>query len=111
MQKVVQKRNATLNFFLAPGESICLIRKSVFTVNLSHVLLHFFSQTETKLELINNQIGDKGAQQLADAIRTSTVNQILSLPVSFTFIFSHVDAHTTRSLKKSHRESRGSTSS
>jgi hypothetical protein len=103
MQKVVQKRNATLNFFLAPGESICLIRKSVFTVNLSHVLLHFFSQTETKLELINNQIGDKGAQQLADAIRKNTVNQILSLPILFAFTFSHIDAHTNRSFKKSHR--------
>jgi hypothetical protein len=87
------------------------MKKSVFIINLLHVLLHFFSQTEKKLELFNNQIGDKGAQQLADAIRKNTVNQILSLPISFTFIFSHVDAHTTRSLKKSHRESRGSTSS
>jgi Ran GTPase-activating protein (RanGAP) involved in mRNA processing and transport len=39
-----------------------------------HFLLHFSFQTIKKLELSNNQIGDEGAHNLADAIGGNTVN-------------------------------------
>jgi hypothetical protein len=46
-------------------------------ISCSHLLLDLFSQTEENLELTDNEIGDKGAQQLADAIRKNTVSWTL----------------------------------
>ncbi len=41
------------------------------------MVLDLFSQTEENLDLTHNEIGDKGAQQLADAIRKNTVSWTL----------------------------------
>jgi hypothetical protein len=42
---------------------------------------YFFTsfQTQKKLKLSNNQIGDNGAQQIADVIRKNTVSNFFSL--------------------------------
>ena len=45
--------------------------------------IHFFTQTLTTLDLYRSQIGDQGAQHLADALRNNTVSIFLSYSSSF----------------------------
>ena len=69
------------------------------------------TQTLTTLSLFNNQIGEKGAQSIADALRTNTVSLFLLLthPPSHPHspsTPSHTDTHHTRSRRQSNRRER-----
>jgi Ran GTPase-activating protein (RanGAP) involved in mRNA processing and transport len=68
-------------------------------LNFPHLThLHFFIQTLTKLHLSNNQIGDAGAQHLADALRNNTVILILSSSISYTHLHFFIQTLTTLDL-------------
>ena len=45
--------------------------------------LYYYTQILTSVELRNNQIGDDGAQYLADALKTNTVTIYYYLLISF----------------------------
>jgi hypothetical protein len=71
---------------------------------LLHFIIHpFVTQTVTSLDLSSNQIGDRGAQDLANALQINKVT-----PISFfasrhhspTF---HTDTHHTRPLLQSNQ--------
>jgi hypothetical protein len=59
--------------------------------------LNFFTQTLTNLRLDDNDIGDEGAQYLADAFADSTVNILFCSFLSFIFSLFLADAHRTQS--------------
>ena len=42
------------------------------------IFLYYYTQTLTSVELQHNQIGDDGAQYLADVLKTNTVTILLS---------------------------------
>jgi ABC-type uncharacterized transport system substrate-binding protein len=56
----------------------------ILSSSISYTHLHVFTQTLTTLDLNYNQIGDAGAQYLADALRNNTVTLILSSSISYT---------------------------
>ena len=62
-------------------------------LSLSHIYLHLYSQTLTGLYLYSNQIGDAGAQYLADALRDNKVILIFSSS-SLSHIYLHLYSQT-----------------
>ena len=62
--------------------------------SLSHIYLHLYSQTLTRLDLSSNQIGDAGAQYLADALRDNKVILIFSSSLSLISIFISIHRHS-----------------
>ena len=72
------------------------------TLFLSHSFsfhhIHFVTQTLTTLDLRHDQIGDNGAQHLADAFRNNRVSLFLSYFSSFHHIHFFTQALTTLDL-------------
>ena len=60
--------------------------------------LHLFTQTLTTLDLGYNQIGNTGAQNLADALRNNTVILILSLHLDNTYTYLNFFSQTLTTL-------------
>ena len=56
---------------------------------------HFFTQTVTTLNLSFNQVGDKGAQHIADALRNNTVTLMLSSSIEYTHRHFFIQTLTT----------------
>jgi hypothetical protein len=54
------------------------------------------TQTLTTLNLSNNEIGEKGAENLADALKNNTVNIFFVLSLSSASIPYHTDADHTQ---------------
>ena len=48
--------------------------------------MHFFTQALTTLDLTGHEIGDKGAEHLADGLRNNTVTLILSSSLSYSHL-------------------------
>ena len=101
-----------------PSPMPCAQTRSVSSSSSSHThhlpLTHhrrLLTQTLTTLSLWNNQIGEKGAQSIADALRTNTVSLFLLLTHSPSHPHSpstpsHTDTHHTRSRRQSNRRER-----
>ncbi len=53
-----------------------IIRYPTLSIHVYHIHLLLSTQALTTLNLSSNQIGDKGAQDLADALRNNTVTHI-----------------------------------
>jgi hypothetical protein len=66
-----------------------------FSSSFAYICLHLHSQTLTSLHLGNDQIGDAGAQCLADALRHNTVIILITLHLSLTFIFISNHRHSS----------------
>jgi hypothetical protein len=86
-----------------------LFIEDMLPVHLSHFHLRFFTQTLTKLYFYNNQMGEKGVQCLADALKNSTVNLTLSSSISFISSLFHTDTHTSPSLRQPNQRQWGPT--
>src|SRR3984957_5455407 len=85
-------------------------RRTTFSTHLSHYHLHFFTQTLTTLDLRWNQIGEQGAQHLANALHNNTVNHFLYSSISLPSALFHTDTHHTQPSTQSNRRARGTTS-
>src|SRR3984957_16149109 len=77
---------------------------------LSHYHLHSFTQKLTTLTLQYNQMGDQGAQHLANAFHNNTVNHFLYSSISLPSALFHTDTHHTQPWMESNRRPRGRTS-
>jgi hypothetical protein len=56
-----------------------------------HLFIHQFSQTLTTLDLKDNEIGDQGAEHLANALHQNKV--ILLTPLDYLYIYSFIILH------------------
>ncbi len=65
---------------------------------IHHSTLSHFIQTLTTLDLSRNEIGDKGTQNLSDALRNNTVRQILSSSIIQLFLISYRQSRNSTSL-------------
>src|ERR1700722_741712 len=85
-------------------------RRTTFSTHLSHYHLQFFTQTLTTLDLSSNQIGEQGAQHLANALGNNTVNHLLYSSISLPSALFHTDTHHARPPGQSNRRARDTTS-
>jgi hypothetical protein len=63
------------------------------SIHLYPLHLHVFIQTLTSLDVGLNKIGVHGVQQLADAFRYNTVNNILGSSLLFHSLLLRTDTH------------------